>query len=839
MTLDSVFRRFNRALFVSSRLPFFLCLILLFLLGVAWTVPPRPLHPNTSQGLAQAIHLGRGQGLLAFDGGFQSSPPPFYSALLALFSPFSSNLLVVGLWLNRLFGLLVVGLVYLLTKHFMGHWTAFIAAFVLLTNTYSLTYLFGTISVATVQTTFILLACFSLLLGFERRQRLHFILAGVAWAAAFLVDENTLLWLPLPLLTFLLVDRFRTRRNAQNLVLLYLTSFLLTFWWWISVWVFGDGYYMVGWFSRRLPAWSPTWFDLIFPFWLLLLYLLWRFDRLVVWFKNRRTPSWWWRDLGMFILLFYTAIMIPPFTWAQWWRNWLYAIEADSGKDVFIFLSLPAWLFVVIAARRWQRASTVIVTVFIILALPLLADVQTWSRDPDRLLSVFVFSAVLVAILVVAVNRFIWRMTAVWSPGRAWGIQFLLVVTLAFLGVRQIERTVVWAIQQPVESGANLFTSIVNDCATALLARAEPDDVVMAGGPLSGELYVRTAKQSLQFVALPLRHSSLRLTDDQRYFSSHEKLAIESADLYVTPLHRYRFIETHSFFQQLSENNVSFLAIETASDGSAIPLAAELYFDRHPAFESICKSSDGARRLSIYRVEQSELEPVWDTYLNGTTFARLYHFHHKATLDLLWSRRTGRYIEFWPPTHAAAKAYARLGTIFLARGDTKQAAHALQHALALRPSLVVQKLPADIPKRWQQESQDNPWAGLALGMLQLQKGNKAEAVSYLINVLELEPAEASIYMRVADAYFSLDMPEEAYAVYNILMRRWPDGSWAYDGPTLRLLADLYQGQGDRFKALKACERAIKAYEMEPGTEGDEPSSHLILGHLFLQQARLQ
>jgi len=97
------------------------------------------------------------------------------------------------------------------------------------------------IHLETIYVTWLLLAVFLVWKAFETEKKKYYLFGGIAFGLSYLTSEIPILFLPLPILTFLIIKEYRTKKNIKG-VLLFYVSFLIVWLPWI-IYLFLNGKY--------------------------------------------------------------------------------------------------------------------------------------------------------------------------------------------------------------------------------------------------------------------------------------------------------------------------------------------------------------------------------------------------------------------------------------------------------------------------------------------------------------------------------------------------------------------------------------------------------------------
>ena len=133
-------------------------------------------------------------------------------------------------WVVRIFAILNPLLIYFVGKKFFNKWVGLIASLLVLTS-FSVNY-WSYRHLDAVWPFFIMLFILFTYNAFEKRSMVWFILSGISLGIAFLIKEIVIVFIPLPVLAFIFIRDYRSRKNAVAL-LIFAFSFLLV----LSPWV--------------------------------------------------------------------------------------------------------------------------------------------------------------------------------------------------------------------------------------------------------------------------------------------------------------------------------------------------------------------------------------------------------------------------------------------------------------------------------------------------------------------------------------------------------------------------------------------------------------------------
>ncbi len=177
---------------------------------------------------AYAVSIYAGNGYTDIDGSILYRPPVF-----ALMIAISYWLFGVShessFWVIKAFCVANPIIVYAIGKVLFGKRVGFSAGLLVLTS-YSINY-WSLRHLDAIWPFFILFSTYCLYIAFEKNKAWYFVLSGISLALAYLVKEVALLFFPLPLLIFFLINDYRKKALFIKICLCYVIIFIVLLPW--------------------------------------------------------------------------------------------------------------------------------------------------------------------------------------------------------------------------------------------------------------------------------------------------------------------------------------------------------------------------------------------------------------------------------------------------------------------------------------------------------------------------------------------------------------------------------------------------------------------------------
>jgi len=184
--------------------------------------------------MARALSLLNGHGYVYTDGRPVLHRGPVFPLLLALSFKMGGPTPESAFYVVRFFCVGTPVLVYLFGKRLFNSQVGFASALFILSS-YSLSY-WSYRHLDIVWPFFVILHCYLLLEGFERKKLYWFVLAGLALGVAYLTKEVALLFFPLGPLMFLWVKEYRTATNLKYILIALVTLVITILPWALYLW---------------------------------------------------------------------------------------------------------------------------------------------------------------------------------------------------------------------------------------------------------------------------------------------------------------------------------------------------------------------------------------------------------------------------------------------------------------------------------------------------------------------------------------------------------------------------------------------------------------------------
>lgn len=184
------------------------------------------VSPDGSGYLAQALNFYIGKGYTYADWSPVTFRGPVFSYLLSLTFHLFGVSVFNAMILVRTFFVLNIGIIYLWGQKIGGRFVGALSALLVLTS-FSLHRWSARVHLDIVMPFFILAALYTLYSAFEKKKWWLFALSGILLGMAILTKEIAVLFLPMPILLWLAVHEFRSKKNWPFLFVCYVLALLI------------------------------------------------------------------------------------------------------------------------------------------------------------------------------------------------------------------------------------------------------------------------------------------------------------------------------------------------------------------------------------------------------------------------------------------------------------------------------------------------------------------------------------------------------------------------------------------------------------------------------------
>ncbi|MDY6993502.1 MAG: glycosyltransferase family 39 protein, partial [Pseudomonadota bacterium] len=173
--------------------------------------------------------MTQGRGLIGFDGQPIDTRPLFPVLIAAAYKSFGISTASTFLT-ARIFFVGNVLLIYFVGQKFFNAWVGLVSSLLVLTSV-SLNVWSTYIHLDHIMPFFMILAMLLTFIAHERRDYIWFGLVGATLALGYLLKEMTVLFFPLPILSFLWLKQYRRRQNLIGLGIFLIVLILMTLPW--------------------------------------------------------------------------------------------------------------------------------------------------------------------------------------------------------------------------------------------------------------------------------------------------------------------------------------------------------------------------------------------------------------------------------------------------------------------------------------------------------------------------------------------------------------------------------------------------------------------------------
>jgi len=224
---------------VNSSLPTYLkkipLWVYLLLLGFI-TFYTRDIRIAADMGwyMNSALNMFLGKGYTDTDGSLILNRAPIFPFMITVCYWLLGVSSWSAFWVVRIFCILNPIIIYFLGKRFFGKGVGFSAALLILTS-YSVDF-WSYRHIDAVWPFFVLAANYLTYLGFEKGKLLFFIASGVCLGIAVLIKEVAVLFLPLPLLIYLWIAKYRKKELLGKGVVNIMVTLLIVMPWFFYLW---------------------------------------------------------------------------------------------------------------------------------------------------------------------------------------------------------------------------------------------------------------------------------------------------------------------------------------------------------------------------------------------------------------------------------------------------------------------------------------------------------------------------------------------------------------------------------------------------------------------------
>ncbi len=217
--------------------------------GLALLLTPPSGHIQTPADggwyMSAALNIAQGRGYVDVDWTPITQRGPLFPAWLALaFQLFGASVGSAFL-ASRVFYVLGIGLVYAAGAKLFHPQAGLWAALLVLTST-SLSRWSALIHLDHVLPALLVLYLLLLMKAYESRRFVWFTASGAILGLAYLLKEMALLFLPLPLLLWLVIPKWRTRQNIYGVLVLLATALVVILPWWAYAYTITGRWEMLG-----------------------------------------------------------------------------------------------------------------------------------------------------------------------------------------------------------------------------------------------------------------------------------------------------------------------------------------------------------------------------------------------------------------------------------------------------------------------------------------------------------------------------------------------------------------------------------------------------------------
>lgn len=713
-------------------------------------------------------------------------------------SPETASLLII---IVNTLGMILI--IYLGEKYF-NRGTGFIAFVLIASSKYFQEWLFLRVMTDMLQSFLIILGLIFTLIAIRQKRWFYYIFLGIILGLGFLTKESTFLWLPFPIILWLLdTKKITSKEIVFNL--LFLFAFIITILpWFIYVFKATGEIYLLGRFNLQIYYIQ----GLIKEYLWLMLIIVGIFIIILVFYlsSSRKSASLINRIklvkiktirrlayLMIFLYLFLTFTPVFPkqiinFIWQQ-------------VIPIFpIYLAILSWVYYFFQSNKKKTIISKWIFLIIIFSIPTILIVSKWNVQPRNLILFMLISYVLIANAGIELIKDLLR-----RIGKIEYSNIILLITFLLYFVYALgsnislskKRSSVNPFWLPASGSSKWIEKNVNKGNNILMSWWSRDELYFSTKGEYPLIPIYPEKAEL-WDSIDLNYSSKKLFTNTNHLAGEKPIMISLADPNPDRSNNFLVIYPSQIESKINETKAKYIII--SGNHKLSPLGLSLYLDCNPDTNLVYEVNQHGNGIKIFEIA-NKFRSFDDcpTVLDAATLKRILEDSKENAVyvdDYQILKLLGKKIVLYPETDVEnLEMYLLMGKTYGLNNDGQSALNAFRNAADIdvkttfntieniknsyQDNIVFQTIYADLLIRraniveavnlLRKTTDTNPniaFSHYVYGQALKRSGETDQAIIEIEKAIQLAPEEIDYSIFLSNLYASKNEFQIAYQILN-------------------------------------------------------------------------